>query len=81
MISGFYEIVKITKPTKAYFFRNLEIGHRIRFSAEVKRLGQLARGGSYAASIKTENIHTGEEVYNTYNDLANRLECFELKKI
>lgn len=76
--SSYFKVNKILKKTKAKGFTNLKEGDIIKFNVDFERLG-TSRGRSYAPSIYV--TFNKNSFGGSFNDMANRLECFELEEV
>ena len=76
--SQIYTVSKILKKTKAKMFTDLNIGDKIIFSIPIKRAGIGSRGNSYTSYITITNLNTDDTTQESFNQIGNRLDCFEL---
>lgn len=73
-------VKEIITKTKARLFKDIEIGHSLLLTVEVKPAGNGANG-SHAKYIKCTNLTTGEWVYKSFNELPRLLRNFKLGEI
>lgn len=79
MESKVYVVDKIKKKTTSNFFKNVNVGHKLKFTVPIAHAGS-SRGRTYSVIITTHNLTTDEKVYKTFNELPKLLENFELKE-
>lgn len=78
--SNEYIIVNVKKKTTAKFFKDLGVGHGLRFEHSL-RSTTGGSNGLYSSDFKVSNVNTGERITITGNHLVRRLECFDLKEL
>jgi hypothetical protein len=79
LVSQPYKIAAITRKTKAALFKDAVVGDTLRFSLAMTAPGSRTRGGSYAVSVRVENVTQGTHTYVTLNCIGDRLDCFALE--
>lgn len=73
-------VKEIIIKTKAKLFKDIEVGHSLLLTVEVKPAGQGANG-TYATYIKCTNLTTGKWIYKSFNELPRLLNYFKLEEI
>lgn len=75
LTSKILTIIEIKKETKAYMFKDLNIGDSIQLSIPVKKAG--SNRSTYASYIKIENVRTGGFTHKSFNEIEKILNNFE----
>lgn len=78
-LKGRFLICKINKKTKAKMFKDLKQDDMIELKVDLSPSG-YGRNGIYAKYIDCRNLITGDTAQYSFNQLANILNCFEIKQ-
>lgn len=75
-----YKIIKITKPIKAVFFKDLKVGDIIQIEKELQHI-KKGNYGLYASEFIIRNVKTRTFSTRSEIEMMNRLINFKLIKI
>ena len=74
--------VAINKKSNAQGFKTLDIGDIVEFTIPIKAAGHMSgRRKTLASYIKVRNTRTGEEGYQSFNEIEKRLENYEFMQL
>ena len=71
----------IKRKTSAKMFKNIEIGDKLRLSADVDYAGSNGGGSTYATYIKCDNLSKNDVAYKSFNEMPRFLNMFKLKEL
>lgn len=79
LIGSIYIVTEIVKPTKAYFFKDVQVGHNLQVSMEIADPAGASGNGLYATYLQTTNINTGQSGSDSLTTWHTRMKSFVLK--
>lgn len=79
--SGELRVTEILKPTKAKFFKDIQVGDTIEITHELEGLTGASGGGLYAPTYRLVNYVRNNKISISGNNLVNRLANFKLETL
>lgn len=79
LYSDNYTVVKILKPTKAKFFKDIKVGDLLQFTTTLSHRGSSSNGSPYASYFTAYNYRNKDSITISQSEMVNRLGHFILE--